>query len=356
MQIYPYIDHAAIAQAFDLTERYVQDGRVATAVLAVASASEVVQSAAYASTNTPISDDSIFLLASITKPILALAVMQLVEAGVLDLSQPIKRYLPEFDTPNKAAITPWHLLTHTSGIEEISWEAALQHRPKHIVSFSAACHAETLFPPGSQMSYSTLTFYVLAELITRLSGESHPSFLYNHIFKPLQMHSTSFDPRAEAERMVSVVGITANQALTAQEATDFFISFVMPGAGLWSSANDLILLGQALLQTYQRQRYDILSPAFLELMTRDHTKGLLHAATNEQGASYGLAWRKGQWTGYYTIPASPAVFEHDGAAGGLLWIDPSNNLVVVYLTNSFEADSSVRNGALQAIYRALRWQ
>lgn len=356
MQLYPYIDRVALAQAFTLTKQHVQDGRAGTAVLVVASDSQVLQSAAYAADNTPISGDTVFLLASITKPILALAVMQLVEAGVLDLSQPIKRYLPEFDTADKAAITSWHLLTHTSGIEEIGWEATLQHRPHHIVSFSAACQAKVLFPPGKQIRYSTLTFYVLAELITRLSGESFPSFLHKHIFKPLQMHATSFDPRADAERMVAVTGITANQELSVKEATDFFISLAMPGAGLWSCGNDLILLGQALLQTYQRQRHDILSPAFLELMTRDHTKGLVHAGTNEPGANYGLAWRKGQSTGYHTIPASPTIFEHDGAAGGLLWIDPSNNLVVVYLTNSFEADSSVRNGALQATYRALQWQ
>ena len=342
-----------LAQAFDLTAKHVRAGRVTTAVLAVASAEELLQSAAYTSELQSVGCDSIFLLASITKPILALALLQLVEAGVLDISQPVKYYLPEFDAPDKAAITPWHLLTHTSGIEEIDWGTALQHRPHRIVGFPAACQAATLFSAGSKLSYSTLTFYVLAELLARLSGESYSSYLHTHIFQPLGMHSTSFDPRAHASRMVPAIGITAGQELSATEATDFFISFAMPGAGLWSSANDLILLGQGLLQTYQRQRRDILSPTYLEFMTRDHTGGLLHAATNERGAQYGLGWRKGQWTGYQSVPASPTVFEHDGATGGLLWIDPTNNLVVVYLTNNFAADSSVRNGALQCIYRAL---
>lgn len=354
MQVYTQIDRTVLAQAFEQTKCSVQEGLVATAALIVASADEILSSGAYASDNTTIDCDNIFPLASISKPILALAVMQLVETGVLDLSQPVKRYLPEFDVRDKAAITTWHLLTHTSGIEEISWQTTLQHYPQHSVSFPAACHAKMLFSPGSQVSYSTLTFYVLAELVTRLSGEPYSTFLSNHIFSPLQMHSTSFDPRGAAERMVPVIGITAGQALTPQQATDFFISFAMPGAGLWSSANDLIILGQALLQTYQRQRHDLLSPAFLDLMTRDHTGNRVHTATGESGAHYGLAWRKGQWTGYQTIPASPSVFEHDGAAGGLLWIDPSNNLVVVYLTNNFDADSSVRNGSLQCIYRALR--
>lgn len=353
MQVYTHIDRAVLAQAFDRTERFVQDGRVTTAVLVVASANEILQSGAYTCDNTHVDCDSIFPLASITKPILALAVLQLVEAGVLDLSQPINRYLPEFDDPDKATITAWHLLTHTSGIEEIDWQSAVQHYPQRIVSFSAACQAKTLFPPGSQINYSTLTFYILAELVTRLGGEVYPVFLSNHIFKPLQMHTTSFDPREKVERAVPVLGISGGQALTQQEATNFFISFAMPGAGLWSSANDVTRLGQALLQTYQWQRHNLLSPAFLDLMTRDHTGSRKHAATGAYGAHYGLGWRKGHWTGYQTIPASPNVFEHDGA-GGLLWIDPDNNLVVVYLTNNFAADSSVRNGALQCVYRALR--
>ncbi|MBC8161355.1 MAG: beta-lactamase family protein [Roseiflexaceae bacterium] len=354
MQSYPTLDRTDLTKAFDLTAHHVQTGRVATAVLAVASATDVLQSAAYAAPDgMTIDGDSIFLLASLSKPILGLAVMQLVEAGVLDLSQPVRHYLPEFDTPDKAAITAWHLLTHTSGIEEVNWATALQQRPQQIVSFSAACQAVSRFPPGSRVLYSTLTFYVLAELLARLSGEPYPHYLARHIFAPLGMQDTSFDPRAEARRTVPLIGINAGQPLSIAEATDFFLSFAMPGAGLWSSAHDLIALGQALLQTYQRQRRDILSPAFLELMTRDHTRDIPHA-TQERGAHYGLTWRKGQWAGYQTVPASPTVFEHDGASGCLLWIDPSHDLVVVYLTNDFNADSTVRNGALQCVYRALR--
>jgi len=328
------------------------------AVLVVATSSQLLCRETFAakSFQHQLTPDSLFLLVSITKPIIATAIMQLVDDGLLTLHQPITYYLPDFDRPDKAPVTTWHLLTHTSGIGEIDWPTTLRHYPQYAVSYEVACAYPLDFWPGTQFQYSTLAFYVLSELITRLSGMPYQAYLQQRLFAPLAMHHTTFDPRPTfADRMVPVEGITAGIPISSEKATNRFIAMANPGAGLWSSAPDLIRFGQALLKiaTSQEQNPYILSNAALTLMTREHMTGLTKMENKHtQHVHYSLGWRKGS-LGTYILPGSPLVFEHDGATGGQLWIDPEWDLVFVFLTNTFGADATLRYGALQTIYSAL---
>lgn len=225
-----HVEPARLSRAFMSVQEAVQRHVLPAAVLAVADHKDVLRCEAFSSPLDPVATDSVFLLASITKPIMGVAMMQLVEDGLLNLGQPVAHYLPAFSSGNKSAITTWHLLTHTSGIPEIDWSITLRQRPEPAVSFQVACDLPLLFTPGSRFSYSTLSFYVLAELITRLSGLSYPDYLHQRIFVPLNMIDTSFDPRRVADRMVPVHGITADGSVSQREATDYFISLTMPGA------------------------------------------------------------------------------------------------------------------------------
>ncbi len=328
----------------------VDAGRASAAVLGVASSQEAVRLEAFGQTaGAPVMPEHIFLLASITKPIVATAVIQLVAEGRLLLNEPLSKHLPEIAAPGRPHITAWHLLTHTSGIREIDWFTTLRQLSKRVVSFEAACAEPPLFAPGSSFSYSTLTFYLLAELITRCSGTPFAKYLETRIFKPLGMADTSFDPRDKRVRMAAVEGITEPGGPSAEAATDAFISFAMPGAGLWSTAGDLIRFGQAVLR-----RDPILLPApYAELMGRDQTRGLLEQGIHPRPRHQALGWRKGKVDGIDIVPTSPSVIEHDGATGGALWLDPERDLIFVYLTNSFNADTSVRQRALQVVYGAL---
>ena len=324
--------------------------RASVAVLGVASSQAVARLGAFGQTaGAPVTPGHIFLLASITKPIVATAVMQLVAEGRLLLNEPLSRHLPEIAAPGKPDLTAWHLLTHTSGIREIDWLTTLRQLPKRVMGFEAACAEPPLFAPGSSFSYSTLTFYLLAELVTRCSGTPFPAYLETRIFRPLGMRDTSFDPRDERARMVAVEGVAEPGGPSAEAATDAFISFAMPGAGLWSTAGDLIRFGQAVLR-----RDPVLLPApYAELMGRDQTRGLLEQGTPPRPRHQAFGWRKGKVDGIDIVPALPSVIEHDGATGGALWLDPEHDLVFVYLTNSFSADTSVRQRVLQAVYGAL---
>lgn len=328
----------------ELAGEIVRSGRSVGAAIAVSSSQELTHEAFFSQSDaSPVSSESRFLIASLTKPILATAVMQLVERGWLSLAAPLSLYLPEFRGSWKDRVNTWHLLTHTSGLPEISWQVTLEALPDRAVSYEAACAAKLTFLPGTQVSYSTLSFYLLAELLTRLGGQPYQRVLGDHVLEPLGMGATGWNPARHL--IVPVDGMTAETELDGQTATDCFISFQMPGAGLWSTLPDLVKFGQA-----QLNGNHVLNSHTQSWMTKDHTGNLQNA--DGETPHYGLAWRKRPLTGYW--PGSPRAFEHDGATGSLLWIDPEYDLVIVYLAASLKADTRDLQHMINAVYGALK--
>lgn len=350
------IDLARLQWAFDRVDEGVCGRVVPSAVLAVATSHELVRCEAFSRPDGDhVAADSIFLLASLSKPILATTAMQLVAAGMLVLGEPIARYIPEFVVRSAPPVTTWHLLTHTSGIGDLDWPDTLRERAHPVGRLDAACHRPLLFAPGTRVSYSTLAYDLLAELVTRLGGMPYEEYLRAHVFAPLGMIDTSYDPRAHddaAGRMVLAHGIDAGGIVDPDDALAYFIARKVAGAGVWGTAADLVAFGQAYLNDGCHGRDCVLPPAYIDLMTREHTVGLVKLEDGHPiPAHYGLAWRKGSLDG--TRPGSPQAFEHDGATGGLLWVDPTWDLVIVYLTNQFGADLHIQQAALQAVYGAV---
>jgi len=348
------VDPARLQLAFDRVQESVQKQEVPCAVLAVANSQSTLRCQAFSREGgDQVRPDSIFMLASISKPILATAVMQLVEDGLLVLSDPITRYIPECAQPGKPPITAWNLLTHTSGMEEMAWwEALTMSGAPREAYLQAACRSNLHFVPGTRYEYCTLSFFILAELITRLSGLPYPEYLRQRIFDPLGMKDTSFDPGPRNERAAPVHNFYPDPAL-AETAFRRWVALAVPGGGLWSTAADLIAFGQAYLNGGRHGGYHLLAPATIELMTREHTTGLVELVEGRpQPAHYGLGWSKGSLRG--TLPGSPRAFEHSGATGTLLWIDPEWDLVFVFLTNQWGAEDHARLSALQTVYSALR--
>jgi CubicO group peptidase (beta-lactamase class C family) len=342
------IEPGRLERAFAVVDAAVQAAEIPSGVLAVATGKEVVRVAAFSRPGgDQVSADHIFLLASISKPILATAVMQLVEDGLLFLAEPLTRYIPEFAQPGKAPVTAWHLLTHTSGLEEMAWIDALGlARVPAFAYVQAACRSNLHFPPGTRFEYCTLSYSLLAELITRLTGVPYPDYLQARIFTPLGMADTSFDPgKANAARTAP--------AHNTEDWLDYYKTLQVPGGGLWSTAADLVRFGQAFLNDGKHGDYHLLAPATIALMTRDHTDGLPELIEGQaKPAHAGLGWRKPTLSG--PLPGSPATFSHAGATGTYLWIDPEWDLVVVFLTNQWDIATPVHFQAIQAVYGALR--
>jgi len=335
----PYV--AAVAR------QAVESGKQPCAVMAIANAKETLWTEVV-SGNDIVSQDTIFLLASISKPITACAVMRLVEQGLLLLNRPVAAYLPEFGQSGngKQNITTYHLLTHSSGLDETRWaQARLEGKAEMGPCYEEACRTGLLFEPGSRTQYNTLSFAVLGELITRLTGQPYPDYLRDQLFAPLGMHDTAFTPPDPA-RAAPVHDFGPPERL------QNFMQRAIAGGGLWSTAADLVRFGQALLQGGRSGGYHLLSPATIEAMTKRHV-----ATTVDWGDgvpvpfNYALGWGKGAHAP--GALGSPRAYDHGGATGTLLWIDPDWNLIFIYLTNTWADATETARRALNAVYGAL---
>jgi len=355
------LDPAALDPAFALARRQVDDGTAPFTILAVATSAGLVRAEAWPGPRAPdVELDAVCLLASITKPIVALGVMQHVAEGRLGLLDEIGRHIPEFARPGKPAVTAWHLLSHTSGLPDYDLAEIATGRPDHAALVRRACDAELAFAPGSRFAYCSISFDLLAELIARIAGEPYPAYLRRRILEPLAMTSTTFDPfDGLGERMAPVFSSGVPGALEREVPRDqelaelrHLASMALPGAGLWGSAGDLVRLGRAMLRGGELDGVRVLPPAYVALMTREQTVGGLGAAEDPVRANhYALGWGKPDSR---TDPASPAAFGHSGATGTRLWIDPQHDLVVVYLTGAWGFPSARIDGVIQAVYAALR--
>ncbi len=161
----------ALDPAFAVAARQVQDGTVPFVILGVAGAEGVARLDAFPPVEGPrIGTNAVCLLASITKPIVAVAVMRLVQDGRFPLTAPLSRWLPELDAAGLAPFTAWHVLTHTTGIGDVDLERLLREggdRPE-LIRRTIAAGQDSL--PGSQFRYASFTFDLLAEAVERAAG------------------------------------------------------------------------------------------------------------------------------------------------------------------------------------------
>jgi CubicO group peptidase (beta-lactamase class C family) len=161
------------------------------------------------------------------------------------------------------------------------------------------------------------------------------------------MAATTFDP---ADPGPAAVPLEGPPGLPRDEVLARVISLALPGGGLWSTADDLVRFGRAMLLGGTLDGVRVLGRPFVELMTRLQTDGILELGTG-RAPGYALGWgRPGLGRG---SPASPSSFGHNGASGSTLIVDPAEDLVVVYLRNDWGATMTATEEAVQAVYAAL---
>ena len=185
----------ALDPAFAIAARQVRDGTVPFVILGVAGADGVARLDAFPPVEGPrIGTNAVCLLASITKPIVAVAVMRLVQDGRFPLTAPLSRWLPELDAAGLAPFTAWHVLTHTTGIGDVDLERLLREggdRPE-LIRRTIAAGQDSL--PGSQFRYASVTFDLLVEAVERAVGRPFDTVLHETLLDPLGMSDTTFDP------------------------------------------------------------------------------------------------------------------------------------------------------------------
>jgi CubicO group peptidase (beta-lactamase class C family) len=326
----------------------VAKGALASGVLAVATSDEVVRLEAFG----PVATDSIFLIASITKPIFATSVMRLVERGHALLNEPIARHVPEFAANGKQDVRLWHLLTHTSGLDEASVMQAQGSERWEWASFlERTCAAPLKFLPGSRFSYCSPPFMVMADMVRRLTGTDHANYLREAVLEPLGMRDTSFTP-PDSARVVPVL----DPPWRDEQEQAGWIGLQNPAGGLWSTAADVVRFGQLLLHDGELDGYRVLAPATLRTMTTLQTAGVPSITGAGEFLSYhGLGFSKAgpdSERGPSPELRSPAGFGHGGATGTYLWVEPEFDLVFVFLTNRWLQDDTTLKRALNATIAA----
>ena len=327
---------AALQPAFETLHRAAADRAFPGGVLAVGHNGRLVTHAfgrtTYAAKSSRVNQNTIYDVASLTKPVVTTAaVMHLVEAGVLQLDSPVSRYLPEWmqgKPPDWGARTTLaDLLRHSAGLpaHREFYREATGYRA--VIGRALAEPLE--FQPGSRIVYSDLDFMLLGEIVQRVTGEDLDRFARTSIFEPLGMSRSWFRPAARMRRFIAP---TQNDTLwrkrqiwgQVDDANAHAMGGVAGHAGLFSTAGDLAIFCQMLLNggIYAHRR--LIRRTTIELFTRRQTIG---------DNSYALGW------GVPTEPSSSGrffsrrSFGHTGFTGTSIWIDPEKGLFVILLTN-----------------------
>jgi CubicO group peptidase (beta-lactamase class C family) len=292
----------------------------------------------------PMDVSMLFDVASLTKPIAtAVSIMILVEQGNVRLWDRVKEYVPGFipyigkNGDPAEDIRIWHLLTHTSGLPPVADADVLEKNFGHAVSLSAIVehisHLKKNFPPGKDFEYSDLGFILLAHIVEIVSDQTLAEFSHEYIFGPLGMENTLFTPSEEMRHhCVPTEVIDGNPLIgVVHDPRARLLGGVAGHAGLFSTAEDLAVFAQMMLNRGEFRGVRILSPLAVERMT---------SVFPEAGFSgRGLGWDLD--SSYSTCGGDifgPHSYGHSGYTGCSVWIDPETQTSVILLTNRVHPD------------------
>ncbi|KAA0133641.1 beta-lactamase family protein [Gimesia chilikensis] len=291
-------------------------------------------------------DDAIFLVASITKPIVVLGVLKLLEQGELLLNDRVKQYIPEFGCAGKHGITIRHLMTHTSGLPDmLPNNRELRSAQAPLSEFvSQICELTPDEPPGRIVQYQSTGIAILGELIQRLTGKSAPQYLQDELFQPLEMHDTSLGvppawSEGDAARLERIVEIHVPPELNVEPHWDwnssYWRGFGAPWGGLFTTPADLGKLVDMLQQQGLALDQRLFSGQTIHQATRDQLPEIPGLSeTARQGKGWGLGWQivTRAKSDYYGDLLSDQAYGHGGATGTVLWIDPQLDAAAIILT------------------------
>ena len=384
-----------------LRERYIEPGRIAGALTLVARRGRLVHRSVLGMMDLerekPMREDTIFRIYSMTKPIVSVALMRLYEQGHFQLEDPVDKIIPEwrglrvyaagnhphFLTERPARrMTIRDLLRHTSGLtysfmERTNVDAAYRklgigppegHDTTLREMVEALAQLPLEFSPGSAWNYSVSTD-VVGYLVEAISGQPLDAYLHDHIFEPLGMEDTGFFvPPEKIERFAANYARRRDKTLKLEDdpANSPYQQrprFLSGGGGLVSTASDYLRFCQMLLSGGQLDGARVLGRKTIELMTRNHLPGGqdlqqasvgLFGETPFAGTGFGLGFSVILDPVASGIVGSPGEFAWGGAASTVFWIDPSEELIVIFLTQLMPSRTFDFRGQLKAIvYSAL---
>lgn len=334
-----------LERAAHLIQAEINSGRMGAAALLVARRERVVLSRGFgwlspAPNAPPVQPDSVFLVASITKPVTAGALMLLVERGQVSLSDPVNRYLPEFAGGERNKVLVRDLLRHASGLPDMLPEN-IELRRAHAPLSEFVRHALTtplLYPPGTQFEYQSMGILLAAEIVEKLTGVRLRDFEKREFFDPLGMKDTSLGlgGRSISDLVFCLPEATSNPADDERFGPNspYWRDMGHPWGGMHSSAVDLAVFLQTFLNGGRYSGKRVFSSATVRAMISDQN--------TELHAPWGLGWALGRaraWNAFGDL-VPPSTFGHAGATGTVFWADPESQVLCVVLTNRpYSADN-----------------
>ena len=341
----------------------------------------------------PVVDDTIWRIYSMTKPITSVALLLLWEEGLLELTDPVSRFIPSFAqvrvfdkgstqkpflVPTPEPVRVWHLLTHTAGltygflhshpVDELYRKAGFEFGTPKEMDLATACDAWAALPlkfqPGTAWGYGVSTD-VLGRVIEVVSGQRLDAFVHDRITGPLGMTDTTWWTD-QSSRLAALYAAVDDQAvrydtLGATALTE--PSLHSGGGGMLSTADDYWTFTQMLLGGGATGDVRILAPRTIELMTRNHLPGGQDLAalnsggfaeTNFEGVGFGLGFA----TTVDPLPGkgagSAGEYYWGGLASTAFWVDPATGVVATFFTQLLPSSTyPIRSQLRQLVYAAL---
>ncbi len=313
-----------------MLERAVSQGLINGGIAVIGNRSGVIYTATrgragFSLDSPPPNDRTMFDVASLTKVVAtAPAIMKLLEEGRITLLDPLSRWFPEFDGTDREDITILNLLTHSSGLNDISFNSATPLK----TAIQKTGHQKNARTPGSSFRYADINFILLAELIQRASGIPLDRYCRENFYGPLGMGDTMFlPPHDKSDGIASTVGAANEQLIgVVQDENARLLGGVAGHAGLFSSAADLSRFATMMLNQGKLHGISVFNERVMTQMTAPYFY-------SNGRVIRGLGW---DMISPYSSPRgsffSEESFGHTGYSGSSIWIDPQSDLYVILLT------------------------
>jgi len=273
----------------------------------------------------PATVETRFDLASLTKVVTTVGLLQLAERGAVLLDEPVAAYLPDFGRREKRFITVRQLLTHTSGLP--AGRPFYRHLHNAHAIVRAVAHVRPAGRPGEHVLYSDLNFIAAGALVSSVAGMPLDRYLTTHLFEPLGMRRTGYRPRPEHRPQIAATEHQPGRGLvwgSVHDENAAAMDGVSGHAGLFSTADDLAVFCAMLLNQGRHAELRILQPITIHAMFSLQTGALAPAR------SLGWVCNDPSWMG---TMASPHAFGHTGFTGASIVLDLQRRLSVILLTN-----------------------
>ena len=394
------LDPDRVARIGDHFDEYVESGKLPGYAALVARGNEICYLRMYGrrdlESSDPIEDDTIYRIYSMTKPVTSVAAMMLYEEGRFELTDPVSSFLPEFERqevfvggssvrpvlrPAALPLEIWHLLTHTAGltygfmyqhpVDAMYRAAGFEWGVPDGADLAECCRCwaslPLLFEPGTSWNYSHATD-VLGRLIEVISGVGLDEFFLSRIFEPLGMEDTGFAAAPQQrERLATLYMPDAKtgRALPAGRlghVPSKNPSVLSGGGGLISSLGDYYQFARMLLNEGELDGYRLLSPRTLRYMATNHLPGGADIETfgtptpsePEAGVGFGLGFSVVIDPVAMRSLGTKGTFAWGGAASTAFWVDPTEELIVIFMTQLLPSSTyPIRRHLRQLVYQAL---